>query len=366
MLKGKYVVGSILIVTAVMFTAGAHAADAPSIPTVQYTYHAFGFAISTSMGIVALGREGRAHVDQSGRIVASLVGVPTSSDSHVIYDSPYDDRNVAGGITPTGAIILFFGRFDVSTDRWIDMGYIRSTDSGRTWSTYTLLPTEGDSIFSPYGPLVVLPSGRLLQTTYGTNLRTHSIRVYASDDDGMNWRFFSNVTTTRLETPTEASALFVGGTNNSNAHILVIARTASPGYLAGGLTQYESIDGGRTWIRRGRVFRSVHVGDVAPWMVRRADGTIVLVWTDRTDCMCIRQADGNLQRVWRHPERWPSSTNIYTSRLATKNPRSRAHFGYASIVSNEAVFYDITAYDNGDGGDHDTVNTEFIAQPLAP
>ncbi|MHB8512612.1 MAG: exo-alpha-sialidase [Actinomycetota bacterium] len=354
-----------VIATVLLTPIMGRAASGPSIPFVEYQHHGFGVAVSTPLGVMEFGREGYAAADNTGRIVSELQTPAGFRVSNVIYDSQYDDRNVAGGRTPSGAIVLFFGRFDNTLGVWIDVGFMRSTDGGFTWSPYEAIPLGADYKFSPYGPLVVLPSGRLLQTVYGTSDAGHDIQLLASDDDGQSWRVFSTVVRTSLQTPTEAACVLIDGTSDANARLLLIARTATYQGATDGLRQYESSDGGATWIARGRINDSSNIGDVSPWLVHRPDGNVVLVWADRSTCVCLKEAVTSPENIWGQPQNWPASIDFYSSRLNAKTHTNPGNFGYPSIVDSEAVFYDIAPYDSGAENQYTPANTEFVAAPLA-
>lgn len=52
----------------------------------------------------------------------------------VVYNDSLDDRNLRGGITDNGEIILFFRRYDAENKKSVDLNYIISKDGGNSWS----------------------------------------------------------------------------------------------------------------------------------------------------------------------------------------------------------------------------------------
>ena len=159
-------------------------------------YQGFGiaFRIPTTGKLVAIQRQGIGHVGGSIGEVRQWESTDrgVTWTNRMMYDSPLDDRNVAGGLAPkTGSILVFFVRYDGTYFR--DMRALRSVDDAQTFSDIGApLPTNGCWGFSPYGPLVELPSGRLLQTFYGCD-DTHKVWVSESVDDGLTWTYKADI-----------------------------------------------------------------------------------------------------------------------------------------------------------------------------
>jgi hypothetical protein len=76
------------------------------------------------------------HVGNNGRIVrrTSKDNGNTWSVEETIYSDEFDDRNIRGGITEDGAIVLFFRRYDKQIWQAVDLNYIISFDGGNNWS----------------------------------------------------------------------------------------------------------------------------------------------------------------------------------------------------------------------------------------
>ena len=64
----------------------------------------------------------------------------------IIYNDEYDDRNLRGGIYKNGEIILFFRRYDASSNSSIDLNYITSYDNGESWTSRKTLNFDLDNV----------------------------------------------------------------------------------------------------------------------------------------------------------------------------------------------------------------------------
>lgn len=319
--------------------------------------------------LFAIQRRGTSSIDPTGQIAMfEFRGPETGWIARPIYDSEWDDRNAAGGVTPGGAMMSFLARYDSNTGRWIDMGYIRSIDDGQTWSNYRKLPVGSDRWFSPYGPLIPLPSGRLVQLFYGNNGYTYRLRAMFSDDDGISWQGESIIDQSSYERPTEAAGIFVSGTTDQNSKIIVVART-EPGphpKARGGLMQYSSADGGRRWKREGFMNVGNTPSDISPWMTRLSDNRIALVWAARRS-MTIEVATADAERVFANRKGWRKPYTLFTSRLADQRPRQAANFGYPAIAHIGAddedavvVFFDANANDPSVFHEKTLANTDLV------
>ena len=58
----------------------------------------------------------------------------TWSEPELIFDDPnYDDRNISGGLTKEGDLIVFFRRYDAHAGKTVDVNYLISHDGGGTF-----------------------------------------------------------------------------------------------------------------------------------------------------------------------------------------------------------------------------------------
>ena len=243
-------------------------------------YQAFGiaFRIPSTGKLMAIQRQGTAHVGGSVGEVRQWESTDRGSTwtSRLTYDSQYDDRNVAGGRVPdTGSILVFFARYDGVN--WIDMRALRSTDDGQTFNDIGApLPTNGCSVFSPYGPMIELPSGRLLQTFYGGDSANYKVWVSESVDDGRTWTYKADIYRGLLQM-NETSLAWISGSDDASSALVAVSRNDG----GAGLFQSLSTDGGSTWTSQGSIPDGDTL-DLSPWLYRTSGGMLVLAWHERT------------------------------------------------------------------------------------
>ena len=243
-------------------------------------YQGFGiaFRIPSTGKLVAIQRQGISHVGGSVGHVHQWESTDRGKTwtNRSIYDSEYDDRNVGGGLaSKTGSILAFVARYDGV--HWIDMRALRSIDNAQTFEDIGApLPTNGcGGGFSPYGPMVELPSGRLLQTFYGGLGGTHKVWVSESVDDGLTWTFKANIYIGPLWV-NETSAAWVSGSDDATSTLVAVSRNEA----GAGLLQFVSRDGGSTWTSQGLIPGGNRT-EVSPWLYRLSDGTLVNAWHER-------------------------------------------------------------------------------------
>jgi len=209
-------------------------------------------------GLAAVVRGGADHLGRGGRLdwIESRDGGKTWSAPRTIVDGPWDDRNPALGQMPDGAIVLAYWECRCYDEKgnWnaalpgSAMFYVRSEDSGKTWSQRRPLNTGpiGSAGGSPYGRIVLLRDGTALMAIYGAPDPAYTgpdriaepgdaAGILRSKDNGKTWGDFSLIAAGgRNETallPLEGSTL------------LAASRTDRGGVVEARL----SPDGGRTW-----------------------------------------------------------------------------------------------------------------------
>lgn len=302
-----------------------------TLPCARPTYNAFGFGVVRSGRLVAVARKALMH---SGGAPGELewyehaAGEPRRPPVRYA-DTPGDDRDAAGGLTPTGALVVFFARFDAHDNRWASIGTLRTTDAGTTPGS---IPIGRLKAFSPYGPLVALPSGRLMQTFYGDDGRTWRIYISFSNDDGRTWDGLTPIDVTPPFRATEAAAVYLDGPTDATARIVLVARARE---LEGhrrfhGLVQYTSPDGGRSWRREGLIESTKSRYESIPWIARLDHERLALVWADRGTLsikVSVTAYGDALARRWRAPR------TIYRSRVPAAPKPDLGDFGYPSIAS---------------------------------
>lgn len=219
--------------------------------TIQKTFtdlnvgsgYEFGGLMSVSPvdgNMVIFYRKGLSYSSDNGSIYirnSTDGGANWSSESLVFSESGVDLRNLAGGYTSGGRLVIFYGRYQNQTT-WLSINAIYSNDNGNTWSSPQSVYSQTGSAFSPYGHLIDLGQGFCYQTLYEVNSGTYSIKYFRSFSGGTYWEFPVSIYSGTLFL-TEPSMLNLGGGN-----ILVLTR------INGGtcFAQFRSTDYGNTWI----------------------------------------------------------------------------------------------------------------------
>lgn len=136
-------------------------------------------------------RKGSTHIYSPSEIVKyeSDDGAATFTRTVIHSEADMDCRNYGGGNTSTGIIILFFARYNASSD-FVSIRRLRSTDGGATFSESAdlTLYTGVTHYFSPHGRMIELENGDLIQAFYGENgSATTYIWTLKSTDNGVTW-----------------------------------------------------------------------------------------------------------------------------------------------------------------------------------
>jgi len=235
------------------------------------TFDAFGILVQTfSNKLISIYREGAGHLSNDGKIVmrTSTDGGKTFSARSIIHSevAGVDCRNVGGGVTPTGRIIIFFLKVNNVVPTFYSQGTMYSDDDGATWSTYTTQTYPvGSTFYSPYGNLIAIANDRLLLPYYSISPSGGiASMVKFSDDNGLTWGGDVTVGTDPTNGYNETSFAYLdGGT------ILAVARKTDTSILR----QFLSTDNGATWTDQGNCGLS-ESGLISPWLnvYRETDG----------------------------------------------------------------------------------------------
>lgn len=262
--------------------------DPPPVLVLSNTsdYDAFALVARCGSRIVVVGRRGDNHTE-GGEIYQWI------SDDHgetyvaeLIYNtnqgSGWENRTGgAGGVTPTGRIVALVNEYESFTGAQTNCRPLWSDDGGETWTVGSVI--SGARRF--YGPLVALPSGRLMATDVRVSGSTFGLDAWFSDDDGETWgdqTTIISVAGSSSHRPNEPAAALVDGDTDGEARILLVYRNQG-----GAMHQILSEDGGATWgspvklpFSHDDVSGSLEV-DVSPWMGLLEDGRLLLVWGER-------------------------------------------------------------------------------------
>jgi sialidase-1 len=183
------------------------------------------------------GLEGN-HVGSAGHI-AKIIYDPvqdTWSEPETVYNSHrYDDRNIHGGVTKDGRVVLFFRRYDPAGRTTEGLYFIFSDDNGQTWSD--LQTSETMFGIAGTGQMFYNPDiGKYCTMEYLTN-KTGIL----FSNDGSAWEESVIVAEDKNVALTEIA----GAWCRNNRIIALIRDNASRhGYP---LLQVESYDNGLTW-----------------------------------------------------------------------------------------------------------------------
>lgn len=217
-------------------------------------YNAFGIMGQFPNGkLVMVYREGTSHQSDNGiiRLRTSMdEGRTWSTPLTILNETGIDLRNVGGGITPTGRLIVSYVKYVCASNIFLSNNYIYSDDEGITWSNPIEIPHGADDVFSPYGGLIAIGGGKLLMSWYGQhgtggpNPYSRTSWVIISSDNGATWG--NSIAAAHCEgdgipSYNESSFVYLGG-----GEILGLARQVPASFH-----QMISHDNGVTWINQG-------------------------------------------------------------------------------------------------------------------
>lgn len=188
-------------------------------------------------------RKGTAHINNNSAIKvikSSNGGFSWSAEQTLFVEADFDLRNVAGGYTKNGRLVIFYGKY-YQAATWQSIVSRYSDDDGITWSDEIAIDVQSNSIFSPYGHIVEDESGNLYQPWYGINGSTYSTYILKSTDNGETWGTNYTVISS-AEKCTEASIVYLGG-----GSFLLISRIEN----GNNFRQFVSSNYCQTWTNQG-------------------------------------------------------------------------------------------------------------------
>lgn len=149
------------------------------------------------------------HIGNNSRIVqrASFDQGLTWSATRDIFEDEWDNRNIHGGLTQEGRIVLFFRRYNAINRKTISTNFIYSDDWGWTWSD--LKTIDAGPIDNPgTHKMIYVPGKGYMQSFY-----TPWLCELRYSDDGSNWDrkgYKWDFTNKRELKITEACFLYLG------------------------------------------------------------------------------------------------------------------------------------------------------------
>lgn len=284
----------------------------------------------------------------------------------MVFPEPFgvgvDDIEMHGGVTSSGACVLFASRCHVNTQTWFTTMY-RSTNGLLSFNDLGLLDVGTATDFACFGRMIEVPwtgSGkRLFMSVYSVAPSPKAWVVY-SDDDGVTWHTGATISTLGHS---EGCLAYVSGSGNS-AKLIIVFRTED---FDNRLHQFVSADGGATWSNQGVLaFTSTTItggaGPVSPDLLVLNDGRVVLVWADRKTWM-ISWTVGVGADLTTSVSAWGPAHSIYRSHAATRSGSFYGNFGYPSMaIGGVGGLGDIQVYFN----DQDPASIEVGAPPQQP
>jgi hypothetical protein len=181
------------------------------------------------------------HVGMDGYIAQISYNPETDQWGEVktVYNShKYDDRNVHGGVTKDGRIVLFFRKYD--GENTVARYFIYSDDEGQTWSK----PQKSDAWSDPRETNFrgVWSTGQMFYFPEKDQYAMLGCRRYITySDEGTDWEEYNLITDNQDYKLSEVAGAYCG-----DGRIIALIRDDQREY-GHPLVQVESHDNGQTW-----------------------------------------------------------------------------------------------------------------------
>lgn len=279
-------------------------------------------AVTNGVHILVMGRESPTNIlnGSTQQLWRSIDGGVTFTKSAVTRTNTYDNRNYVLGVTTNNTLVSLYGQYNASNSTWIDIQGLRSTDYGTNWTGTGAIDIGTDTTFTPYGPVVVLPSGKLIATGYGNLGATYHSVLWMSGDDGQTWTNRTIIVESGTSQFTETACAFLSGTTDANSQLIAIHRISN-----GFLSQSHSADGGMTWTNDGTFYYGTTTGaEITPWMTLFG-GVLYLTFCDNVT-MTVKWSTADPSTVYGNKQAWRAPITCFTS------PNSQAGFAHPSVL----------------------------------
>lgn len=314
-----------------------------------------GFIVNLSNGDILhifrfdIGIEGD-HTGNNGYIAKRRYSNGVWGATETVYDSgQYDDRNIHGGVTNDGRIVVFFRRFDDDTGITEGHYFIYSDNDGATWSNLNLMNTNGRTMVYGTG-----------QMFYNPEIQKYCIAGYDKwycemrfSSDGSNWDEHTQVATADgLYTLSEVAGAYCG-----NGRMIVLIRDDKRA-LGFPLVQVTSTDNGKTWntITSSNI-PSNNFWGCAPQLLYDAHFDILIAMTnDRRSYHGGSKAEESLYIFHANPDDIFTDSRNWTlgaSFVRPKTDSSHDFYGYPTYakVDDNKYFIVYTDRDKDGGGE---------------
>jgi hypothetical protein len=230
-------------------------------------------------------------------LIASSIASHAGPSGPVAWGATVD---VAGGgwgrmvQLTNGQWLVVSTLFPANTNSYLSL--LRSTDSGRTWSSVSRVEEAGRQLDN--GELVVLPDGHLLVTMRSLiDGTSYHLPVYRSTNNGVTWSYLSNIDT--------SEGLGSRGLWEpdfwvlADGRLIVTYSNEKHDGFSQLVSEKVSTDNGATWSAETTAVSQIGGGSLRPGMsqiARMADGRYILVYevvnSGHADVHCKFSADG--------------------------------------------------------------------------
>jgi hypothetical protein len=236
------------------------------------------YAIKDKRGFMI--RRGAVHAKDLNSVMVRFEtsdGGRTWSRDSIFSEPGYDIRNYGGGTTSDGVILLFYAR--CGAKGCASMRCMRSVNGGATWTHSHDLTLYPESLIgsSPYGRLIELDNGDLLQSFYGTDASGNGyIYTLKSTDHGAIWG--SPVLIAKGKALFEPSLVYLGSGK------LIAGIRHDIGETDKDLEIYNSDDNGKTWDSMGKCLFTpsrFELAGISPLLFRKNANAATIVATRR-------------------------------------------------------------------------------------
>lgn len=309
-----------------------HDATAVANPTFvadTSSYDAFGVLCQLAGGTLLYAyRQGASHSGSGDYGVLKYRtstdnGATWSSATTILTEASVDLRNLAGGVTSGGRIVLAFARYNPATTGWLSQSTIYSDDNGATWSTPVAMSLTGYTLtaYSPHGKMIATDDGQLLMPWYGETATDSYCFASKSTDNGATWSTpIAVISGSKAGSPnttfTEWCPAPIGG------GVIVGLCRADNGTT---FTQVISTDNGATWSTQGLCTFdtwSSATPNTPPWL--QVVGSRVFAFYGNRNTKYMRVASAPLSSLTGGTTGWGNVADLFSVGVAD--------MGYASVA----------------------------------
>lgn len=269
------------------------------------------------------------HVGNTGKLVQRTWDSDTETWGSItdFFNDAYDDRNVHGGVTASGRLVIFFRRYNASTSTTVDNNFMYSDNDGSTWSSRATL-TLGDSEASPYGDMIAVPT-----KGYMMSFQNNYYLEVLFSSDGSTWGdsvVIGDYTSGHEFNLTEAAFAYIG-----DGKIIGLVRDNLGDEARRMLYQVTSDDYGDTWSVPSRTNISDLLYIVSPRILYK-DGVMIVFAPDRRS----QSGDGDYSEesmtiMIGDPDEVFSNPFAYRQKLSIARPETSSNarfYGYPTYA----------------------------------